>query len=85
MVAAMNKRKAKKRVKRKWHLDRWPGNSDPRKVDFACMTAYVAIRAAVDEAFAKAIEYSETFRQVRAIPAPEGLRLWAEDPGPGHR
>ena len=78
----MNKRKAKKHVKRKWHLDHWPGNADPSKVDFACMTAYVAIRAAVDEAFAKAIEYGETFRQVRVIPAPEGLGLW--DTGPGH-
>ena len=41
----------------------------------ACTTAYVAIRAAVDEAFAKAIEYGEPFRQVRTIPAPDGLRI----------
>lgn len=71
----MNRRKAKKLVKRKWNLARWPGNEEPRMVDIACTTAYVAIRAAVDEAFAKAIEYGETFRQVRTIPAPEGLRI----------
>ncbi len=71
----MNRRKAKKLVKLKWHLARWPGNAEPRKVDIACTTAYVAIRAAVDDAFAKAIEYGETFRQVRTIPAPEGLRI----------
>lgn len=76
----MNRRKAKKRVKRKWRLRRWAGNAEPRMVDIACTTAYVAIRAAVDEAFAKAIEYGETFRQVRTIPAPEGLRFgsWAD-------
>ena len=76
----MNRRKAKKLVKCKWNLARWPGNAEPRKVDIACMTAYVAIRAAVDEAFAKAIEYRETFSQVRAIPAPEGLRISAGKP-----
>lgn len=71
----MNRRKAKKRVKRKWRLRRWSGNAEPRMVDIACTSAYVAIRAAVDEAFAKAIEYGETFRQVRTIPAPEELRF----------
>lgn len=69
----MNRRKAKKRVKRKWRLRRWAGNAEPRMVDIACTTAYVEIRAAVDEAFAEAILYGETFSKVRTIPAPEGL------------
>lgn len=73
----MNRRQAKKIVKRKWNLARWSGNAEPRMVDIACATAYVAIRAAVDEAFAKAIMYGETLRQVRTIPPPEGLRIGA--------
>ena len=55
----MNRRKAKKRVKQKWGLPRWAGNCEPRRVDLACWPAYVAIRAAVDEAFARAIGCSE--------------------------
>ena len=55
----MNRRKAKKRVKRRWGLPRWVGNCEPRKVDAACWTAWVAIRAAVDEDFARAIGCSE--------------------------
>ena len=76
----MKRRKAKKRVKRKWGLRRWPGNAEPRMVDIACTTAYVAIRAAVDEAFAMAIQYGETFSKVRTVPAPEGLCFgsWAD-------
>ncbi len=55
----MNRRKAKKRVKRRWGLTRWAGNFEPRQVDLACWTAYVAIRAAADEYFARAIGCSE--------------------------
>ena len=55
----MNRRKAKKRVKRRWGLPRWVGNCAPRRVDLACWTACVAIRSAVDEDFARAIGCSE--------------------------
>lgn len=55
----MNRRKAKKRVKRRWGLPSWTGNFEPHQVDLACWTAYVAIRAAVDEYFARAISCSE--------------------------
>ena len=50
----MNRRKAKKRVKRKWHLDFWIKGIRPREMDEICSTAYKALM----DAFCKALDHA---------------------------
>lgn len=52
---ALNRRKAKKRVKKRFGLDGWAAHAEPRKVELACLIALVAIRVSNDPEFAKAI------------------------------
>lgn len=53
----MNRRKAKKQVKKKWRIRRWHGNDTPREVNAVC--AYVAqeFTKAFGEALDRAILY----------------------------
>ena len=53
----MNRRKAKKQVKKKWRIRRWNGNDTPREVNAVC--AYVAqeLTKAFCEAIDRAILY----------------------------
>ena len=51
----MNRRKAKKQVKKKWRrygLKRWPGNMSPREVD----NLYSFVTAEVTKAFCAALD-----------------------------
>ena len=52
---ALNRRKAKKRVKKRFGLDGWAAHAEPRKVELACLIAMIAIRVSNDPEFAKAI------------------------------
>ena len=44
----MNRRKAKKRVKKRFGLGGWVAHAEPRKVELACLIALVAIRVETD-------------------------------------
>ena len=55
----MNRRKAKKRIKKRFGLDGWVAHAEPRKVETACLVVLIAIRVATDKDFARAIGYEE--------------------------
>lgn len=65
----MNRRKAKKKVKRKWRIDRWPGNADPREVD----AIYSEVHRRFHEAFAKALDEAILYGSGRPLPMPPGI------------
>lgn len=48
----MNRRKAKKQIKRKHRIDRWPGNMSPREVD----AIYCFIKREFSKAFFAALD-----------------------------
>lgn len=46
----MNFRKAKKRIKKKWRIKKWPGNLPPRLVDDFYTKMFAALSTAIDRA-----------------------------------
>ena len=55
----MNRRKAKKAVKKKWNIKKWIGNISPREVDAAYSKFHAYMKAALIEAIDRAILYGE--------------------------
>ena len=53
----MNRRKAKKQVKKKWRIRRWHGNATPRETDAVCSFAVNELAKAFGEALDRAILY----------------------------
>lgn len=56
----MNRRKAKKQVKKKWRnygLKRWPGNMSPRQVDAVYSFVTAELTKAIGQALDQAILY----------------------------
>lgn len=68
----MNRRKAKKQIKKKWRrwgLKRWPGNSSPREVDLIYSLCSRELTAAIGEILDHAILYGSGDGGLHVAPA----------------
>lgn len=55
----MNRRKAKKAVKKKWKIKKWSGNISPREMDALYSRVHAFMKAALIQVIDRAILYGD--------------------------
>lgn len=72
----MNRRKAKKQIKKKWRIRRWHGNDTPREVDRLLREYTEYLKRRILEEMDHAILYGSGDGGLHIMPQGFARRLW---------